>query len=98
MCGVIGYTGKKPCLKFIFDGLKSLEYRGYDSAGISVVADHKINTVKASGRLSNLESKIASLPQSAAVGMGHTRWATHGKPTQANAHPPQLGHISIIHN
>ena len=102
MCGVIGYVGSKPCARLIFDGLKRLEYRGYDSAGIAVLDTEngpaKIELVKAEGKLIHLEPHLGELPQKATMGMGHTRWATHGAPTARNAHPHLHGDLVIIHN
>lgn len=98
MCGVVGYIGDKNCTELIFNGLKKLEYRGYDSAGIAVYDGKSIHLVKAEGKLQNLEGKLAQLPKSAHVGIGHTRWATHGPPTMANAHPHMTEDVTIIHN
>lgn len=98
MCGVIGYVGSKPCARLIFDGLKRLEYRGYDSAGIAVLDHGEIQLVKAEGKLVHLEPHLSELPASATMGMGHTRWATHGAPTTNNAHPHHHGDLVIIHN
>lgn len=98
MCGVIGYVGSKPCGRLIFDGLKRLEYRGYDSAGIAVLDKGKIELVKAEGKLVHLEPRLGELPATATTGMGHTRWATHGAPTARNAHPHLHGDLVIIHN
>lgn len=98
MCGVIGYVGEKPCVRFIFDALKKLEYRGYDSAGISVCYEGQIHVEKEQGKLSNLEAHLDRLPQQAVVGMGHTRWATHGIPNKDNAHPHAAEGVILIHN
>ncbi|MCB9228365.1 MAG: glutamine--fructose-6-phosphate transaminase (isomerizing) [Deltaproteobacteria bacterium] len=98
MCGVIGFSGVTPCVTSIFNGLKRLEYRGYDSSGIAVMADQRISVVKSKGKLNQLEPLLASLPADACVGMGHTRWATHGAPSTENAHPHSDEGISIIHN
>ena len=99
MCGIIGYTGKKYNAKdAIIDGLKNLEYRGYDSAGIAVVEDGKVNLYKAKGKISNLEDKIQSLNIKSETGIGHTRWATHGEPSETNAHPHQVGDVTLVHN
>jgi len=98
MCGVIGYVGSKPCARLIFDGLKRLEYRGYDSAGVAVLNHGKIDLVKAEGKLVHLEPRLVELPGGATMGMGHTRWATHGAPTARNAHPHLHGDLVIIHN
>ena len=99
MCGIVGYIGKKETTKILLDGLKELEYRGYDSAGIAVLKDNKIDVFKALGKLVNLEEKVnASASTKYELGIGHTRWATHGKPTELNAHP-HLGEYSyVVHN
>ena len=98
MCGIIGYNGKKDCLSILIDGLKTLEYRGYDSAGVAVSAD-EVHFVKARGRLSELEKKLAESPLPASVcGIGHTRWATHGAPSDTNSHPHTVGKVTLVHN
>lgn len=98
MCGIIGYIGKeKKAINVIINGLKSLEYRGYDSAGIAVLEDNKIKIVKSSGKIKNLETEIKDLKESN-IGIGHTRWATHGEPSFKNAHPHKNGNITLVHN
>jgi len=100
MCGIVGYIGKNDTTKFLLEGLKELEYRGYDSAGIALLNCDKIDVFKAIGKLDNLKNKIdnAKLSPSYDIGIGHTRWATHGKPTELNAHP-HLGEYSyVVHN
>lgn len=97
MCGIIGYVGKKKCIPIIIDGLKALEYRGYDSAGIATIKNNKINIVKEKGKLSNLEKKL-DFNDVSTIGIGHTRWATHGKVTIKNAHPHTYGKITLVHN
>ncbi|MDY3204057.1 MAG: glutamine--fructose-6-phosphate transaminase (isomerizing) [Arcobacter sp.] len=99
MCGIVGYIGKKDTTRILLDGLKELEYRGYDSAGIAVLKDNKIDVFKALGKLVNLEEKVnTSASNDYHLGIGHTRWATHGKPTELNAHP-HLGEYSyVVHN
>ena len=99
MCGIVGYIGKKETTRILLDGLKELEYRGYDSAGIAVLKDNRIDVFKALGKLVNLEEKVNSTASdSYELGIGHTRWATHGKPTELNAHP-HLGEYSyVVHN
>lgn len=99
MCGIVGYIGKKETTKILLDGLKELEYRGYDSAGIAVLKDNKIDVFKALGKLVNLEEKVnTNASTNYELGIGHTRWATHGKPTELNAHP-HLGEYSyVVHN
>lgn len=101
MCGIVGYVGPKQSLDVVIEGLRRLEYRGYDSAGIAVVVDHGIETRKKAGKLANLEAEIASDPLPAShTGIGHTRWATHGAPNDVNAHPhvSEDGTIAVIHN
>ncbi|QKJ22013.1 glutamine--fructose-6-phosphate transaminase (isomerizing) [Poseidonibacter lekithochrous] len=99
MCGIVGYVGKNDTTKILLEGLKELEYRGYDSAGIAVLNNDKIDVFKALGKLHNLEEKVSSSATSDYIlGIGHTRWATHGKPTELNAHP-HLGEYSyVVHN
>ena len=101
MCGIVGYVGEKQALSVVVDGLRRLEYRGYDSAGVAVVSDGSLETRKKAGKLANLESLLGEdpLPQST-IGIGHTRWATHGGPTDANAHPhvSEDGKVAVIHN
>lgn len=99
MCGIVGYIGKQNTTEILLDGLKELEYRGYDSAGIALLNEEKIDVFKALGKLSNLKEKVekANL-DTYSIGIGHTRWATHGKPTELNAHP-HLGEFSyVVHN
>ncbi|QOP40867.1 glutamine--fructose-6-phosphate transaminase (isomerizing) [Sulfurimonas marina] len=99
MCGIVGYIGKNNTKEILLDGLRELEYRGYDSAGIAVLSDGEFNNFKAVGKLVNLEEKTKDFKtEHFAVGIGHTRWATHGKPTELNAHP-HLGECSyVVHN
>ncbi|MCD4668087.1 MAG: glutamine--fructose-6-phosphate transaminase (isomerizing) [Sulfurimonas sp.] len=99
MCGIVGYLGKKNTKEILLDGLKELEYRGYDSAGIAVLQNNNFSSYKAIGKLVNLQEKTKDfITDSFAVGIGHTRWATHGKPTELNAHP-HLGESSyVVHN
>jgi len=101
MCGIVGYVGDKQVVGVILDGLKKLEYRGYDSAGIAVVDDNGALTIRrAEGKLRNLEEAIRLRPLDGSYGIGHTRWATHGRPTEENAHPHQdcSGHVVVVHN
>lgn len=101
MCGIVGYVGQQPALHVIVEGLRRLEYRGYDSAGIAVVAGGEIHSRKKAGKLANLETELVSDPMAAStIGIGHTRWATHGGPTDANAHPhlSEDGKVAVIHN
>lgn len=96
MCGIIGYIGKRNSLPIVLNGLKSLEYRGYDSSGIAYKLDGKIKIVKEQGKIVNLEKIMDD--DFATVGIGHTRWATHGKPCKENSHPHQVGKVTIVHN
>lgn len=96
MCGIMGYVGKRHAKQIIYTGIKSLEYRGYDSTGIVLVQDGKTTTVKAVGDTSQLP--LDDLPNTATMGVGHTRWATHGKPSVPNAHPHTFGDVTLVHN
>jgi glucosamine--fructose-6-phosphate aminotransferase (isomerizing) len=100
MCGIIGYIGPKPVVPILIEGLRRLEYRGYDSAGVAVVNGHGIDIRRSAGKLANLESVIADDPITGIYGLGHTRWATHGRPTEENAHPHRdcTGKIVVVHN
>jgi len=100
MCGIIGYAGTRDVVPVLIGGLKKLEYRGYDSAGIAVIDSDGVQVVRAEGKLSNLEAKLNERPLHGTFGMGHTRWATHGKPNENNAHPHRdcSGKVVVIHN
>src|SRR5881398_4003 len=100
MCGIIGYIGPKEVVPVLIDGLRRLEYRGYDSAGVAVVHDGSVELRRSAGKLSNLEDVIGADPISGDYGVGHTRWATHGRPTEENAHPHRdcTGKIVVVHN
>lgn len=100
MCGIIGYVGKNNSTSYIIDGLKKLEYRGYDSAGISILQDDKIITVRAVGKVAELEKAALLLNPQGTTGLGHTRWATHGKPSEENSHPHTdcSGDLVVVHN
>ncbi|HUK31851.1 MAG TPA: isomerizing glutamine--fructose-6-phosphate transaminase, partial [Candidatus Acidoferrum sp.] len=101
VCGIVGYIGPKKVVPLILEGLRMLEYRGYDSAGIAVVTrDGKVDIRRASGKLRNLEEAIHASPIEGIYGVGHTRWATHGRPTEENAHPHRdcTGEIVVVHN
>ena len=101
MCGIVGYIGPKKVVPVIIEGLRKLEYRGYDSAGIAVVPQSgKLEIRRAPGKLRNLEEIIAKSPLDGTYGIGHTRWATHGRPTEENAHPHRdcTGQIVVVHN
>jgi len=96
MCGIVGYVGKAQAKPFLINGLKQLEYRGYDSAGIAVIDGGKLNVVKRAGKVAVLASSVSGV--NGTCGIGHTRWATHGKPCQRNAHPQVCGKFAIVHN
>lgn len=99
MCGIVGYVGNQESVPILLDGLKKLEYRGYDSAGIAVIENNQIKVVKTKGRLSCLEEKINAMePIHSTCGIGHTRWATHGEPSDVNSHPHSSSRISLVHN
>jgi glucosamine--fructose-6-phosphate aminotransferase (isomerizing) len=100
MCGIIGYIGPKDVVPVLIDGLRRLEYRGYDSAGVAVVRDGRVDLRRSAGKLSNLETVIGAAPLTGDYGVGHTRWATHGRPTEENAHPHRdcTGKIVVVHN
>src|ERR1043166_3728568 len=101
MCGIVGYVGNKQVVPLIIDGLRKLEYRGYDSAGIAVVDEnHHLEIERAEGKLRNLEEALREHPLDGTYGVGHTRWATHGRPTEENAHPHRdcTGRVVVVHN
>ena len=99
MCGIVGYVGDKNAQNFLISGLKRLEYRGYDSAGIVTLAeDGKPTLLRAKGKIVNLEEKLAQDKREDKIGIGHTRWATHGEPSETNAHPHKAGKIFLVHN
>src|ERR1700726_2780483 len=98
MCGIVGILGTTPVAPLILDALKRLEYRGYDSAGGATLEDGKLTRRRAEGKLRNLEKKLAQQPLSGRSGIGHTRWATHGAPTEANAHPHATARLASVHN
>src|ERR1700691_4928660 len=101
MCGIVGYIGPRKAVPIILDGLPRLEYRGYDSAGIAVLdCDNRVSLRRASGKLRSLEETIRATPVDGPYGIGHTRWATHGRPTEENAHPHRdcTGNIVVVHN
>ncbi|MEJ2090595.1 MAG: glutamine--fructose-6-phosphate transaminase (isomerizing) [Syntrophobacterales bacterium] len=98
MCGIIGYLGPQEAMPILLDGLKRLEYRGYDSAGMAVIGKNGLAIRRSLGKLRELEKVLNQEPLSGTVGIGHTRWATHGRPSEANAHPHQVGDIAVVHN
>ncbi|HEX2678697.1 MAG TPA: glutamine--fructose-6-phosphate transaminase (isomerizing) [Polyangiales bacterium] len=98
MCGIVGYVGSKNSAPILVDGLRRLEYRGYDSAGLAVHDGKRINVTRAVGKLRNLEEALSAAPLTGTTGIGHTRWATHGRVSESNAHPHVAGEIAVIHN
>ncbi len=100
MCGIVGYVGNKNATDFLIEGLSKLEYRGYDSAGIAVINNGEVEIVKHKGRLANLSGELENNPAEGTIGIGHTRWATHGEPSDINSHPHQAskGDITVVHN
>jgi glucosamine--fructose-6-phosphate aminotransferase (isomerizing) len=98
MCGIVGILGTKPVALDLVDALRRLEYRGYDSAGIATVENGRLVRRRAEGKLRNLETRLATEPLNGHVGIGHTRWATHGRPTERNAHPHMTSRVSVVHN
>lgn len=100
MCGIVGYIGKREAAPLLIEGLSKLEYRGYDSAGVAIINDGRVKVEKCKGRLANLEAKLEESPISGFIGIGHTRWATHGEPSDRNSHPHSNKDfsISVVHN
>tara|TARA_B100001123_G_C15337478_1_gene1033425 strand:- start:3951 stop:5795 length:1845 start_codon:yes stop_codon:yes gene_type:complete len=100
MCGIIGYLGSKPVVPILLEGLRKMEYRGYDSAGLAVLGPKGVSLRRSAGKLANLETIVSTDPVDGAYGIGHTRWATHGRPTEENAHPHHdcTGNIVVVHN
>lgn len=100
MCGIVGYNGNNKCVDILLDGLSKLEYRGYDSAGIAVLEDNEIKIIKEKGKLDNLKEKVLPLNLKGTKGIGHTRWATHGEPSETNAHPHVSNDtsVTVVHN
>ena len=98
MCGIVGYIGDQQATPIILEGLKKLEYRGYDSAGIATLANSESATRRSQGKLVNLENVLREHPLVGTVGVGHTRWATHGRPSEINAHPHKAGPVIVVHN
>ncbi len=98
MCGIVAYVGSKDCASILVEGLRRLEYRGYDSAGLAVHTGRGVEIVRAVGKLANLDIALKKSPLAGMTGIGHTRWATHGRPSEANAHPHVAGKIAVVHN
>ncbi|MGD1855411.1 MAG: hypothetical protein ACFB2W_14300 [Leptolyngbyaceae cyanobacterium] len=100
MCGIVGYIGTRAASNILVEGLRKLEYRGYDSAGVATISEGQLNRVRAKGKLQNLQTKLDGLEDPARLGIGHTRWATHGKPEEHNAHPhtDSSGRIAVVQN
>ncbi len=98
MCGIVGILGKDEAAPILLEALRQLEYRGYDSAGIATIDEGRLRRRRAEGKLANLSERLAREPVAGKTGIGHTRWATHGKPSEENAHPHQIGSVSIVHN
>src|SRR6202046_644645 len=98
MCGIVGILGRAPAAERLVDSLKRLEYRGYDSAGVATIEGDRIERRRAEGKLKNLEARLEKSPLKGNSGIGHTRWATHGRPTENNAHPHTTERVAVIHN
>jgi glucosamine--fructose-6-phosphate aminotransferase (isomerizing) len=101
MCGIFGYVGDKECVSLLIEGLKKLEYRGYDSAGLATISDGKLSISKSVGKITELEAEVkANPPAHSHIGIAHTRWATHGRPSHENSHPHTdcKGDIAVVHN
>ena len=98
MCGIVGYVGNASCGSLLIDGLRRLEYRGYDSAGVAIHDGERVHRRRAEGKLAALEQRFREDPVEGTTGIGHTRWATHGAPVERNAHPHQVGPIVVCHN
>src|SRR3954454_17388106 len=98
MCGIVGILGREPVAPSLVDALKRLEYRGYDSAGVATLEGDQLARRRAEGKLKNLEKRLAAEPLAGHTGIGHTRWATHGRPTENNAHPHATERVAVVHN
>ena len=98
MCGIVGILGREPVASSLVDALKRLEYRGYDSAGVATLESGQLARRRAEGKLRNLEARLEREPLAGTIGIGHTRWATHGKPTESNAHPHATDRLAVVHN
>src|SRR5436305_9612958 len=98
MCGIVGILGRGPVAEELVDSLKRLEYRGYDSSGVATLEGAHLQRRRAEGKLKNLEARLRTEPLKGHTGIGHTRWATHGKPTENNAHPHATARVAVVHN
>src|SRR5512140_2251537 len=98
MCGIVGYVGPRQCVDLIVDGLRRLGYRGYAAAGVAVVGANGLSVKRAKGKLANLCALLAESPLAGTTGIGHTRWATHGRPSDENAHPHYHDGVAVVHN
>ena len=98
MCGIVGILGRGPVAEQLVDSLKRLEYRGYDSAGVATLEGDHLDRRRAEGKLKNLEARLRAEPLAGHTGIGHTRWATHGKPNENNAHPHATDNVAVVHN
>ncbi len=98
MCGIVAYVGSQECAPLLVEGLRRLEYRGYDSAGLAVHTGRGLEIIRAVGKLTNLDAALKKQPLAGTTGIGHTRWATHGRPSEANAHPHVAGNVAVVHN
>src|SRR5688572_27318678 len=98
MCGIVGYVGAEQSAPILVSGLRKLEYRGYDSAGLAVIDAGKLTVLRATGKLKNLEARLSQTPLMGSTGIGHTRWATHGPPSDENAHPHSYEGVAVVHN
>ena len=98
MCGIIGIVSQEGVVPSLVEGLKRLEYRGYDSAGVATLFNGSIERRRAEGKLSNLVAHLKDAPIDGKIGIGHTRWATHGAPSELNAHPHATDHVAVVHN
>ena len=98
MCGIVGYVGPREASPILIAGLRKLEYRGYDSAGLAAFVNHHVEVRRCVGKLDNLAGSLREQPLTGTPGIGHTRWATHGRPSEQNAHPHRAGKVVLIHN